>query len=95
MTESEDKNNIHVIAELNCGTKVEAVQPHRGMNLSFTFTPKQGIAVTDFADLKNGVLNIRMTEESLVGLYQLLRLIADPAARPKKPKSFFEELFQV
>lgn len=86
-----DENYLYIKAELQCGTQVEAVQPHRGMNLKFTFTPKPGVPVADFADLKNGVLNVRVTEESLVGLYQLLRLMVDPIKKPKQ-KNFWQEL---
>lgn len=88
---SNDPNYLHLIVTLDCGTKIEVTQPHRGMNLNLTFTPKSGITVSDFADLKDGKLNIRVTEESLVGLYQALRLLIEGQTK----RSLLERLFKI
>ena len=90
MSENSDPNFLHIKAQLDCGTEIEITQPERYMNISFT--PKQGTTVAEFADLKNGKLNVRVTTESLLGLYELLKLIVEPA--PKK-KTFLEEIFDI
>ncbi len=97
MTEQEaNQNYIELVVRLECGTQLEIIQPERGMNYTISATPKPGIAVNDFADLKNDKLNIRLTKESLIGLYQTLQMIVEPSASVlRKPKSFFRKLIEL
>lgn len=94
MTE-QDQNYTHILVQLMCGTMVEITQPKYGMNFTITATPKPGIPVEDFADLKNGKLNIRLTEESLIGLYQTLQMIVEPdRRRQQKRKSWLRRILE-
>ena len=77
-------NYMEVIATLKCGTGVRVYQRERGMIVEFEVTPPTGIPIEDTADIKDGKLNIRMTIESLIGLYQLLGLLTFPVPRHRK-----------
>jgi hypothetical protein len=96
MTEQEaqkDTNYTHLIVQLTCGTVLEITQPERYSNFTITAIPKPGIPIGDFADMKNDKLNVRLTEESLIGLYQTLQMIVDPRQK-QKTKSLLQRILE-
>jgi hypothetical protein len=69
-------------AELNCGAVVEVNLKEGTGIVEFGIEPAPGTKVEDFAYIRDGVLRVNMTVESVLGLYQLLTLMATP--RQKK-----------
>ena len=94
--QTQDQNCTHLLVQLQCGTMLEITQLERGMNFTLSATPKPGIPVHDFTDTKGDRLNIRLTEESLIGLYQTLQMIVEPkrSRRPKQQKSWFQKVME-
>lgn len=73
-------------ATLDCGSVVEMIQRERNMIMEFTVTPPPGIPITDTAQIKDGVLRINMTVESVIGMFQLLGIIVTGGQNRKRKK---------
>jgi hypothetical protein len=71
-------------AQLSCGATVDVVVKDGSLIVEFGITPAPETKVEDFAFIKDGVLRVNMTIDSLLGLYQLITLMITPS-RLKKP----------
>ena len=76
---------FHLKAELHCGAIIEFDQPERHMNMTITLTPPLGVPMSDIMQVKDDKLIIRSTVESMVGVYQIMKLMA---GEQKKKKLF-------
>lgn len=74
---------FHLEAQLSCGAVVEFDQPERHMNMTITLTPPSGISMSDVAQIKDNNLIIRSTIDSVVGVYQIMKLMAGEQKRKK------------
>lgn len=86
MTEYSELNTIfyhHTQARLTCGMRVEIIQRRPGMVMEFTITPPKGTKIEDSAYIKDGILQVNMTTDSFLGLFELLNMIT---GRPKRKK---------
>ena len=76
---------FHLKAQLQCGAIIEFDQPERHMNMTITLVPPAGIPMSDMAQIKDGKLIVRSTVETMVGVYQIMKLMA---GEQKKKKLF-------
>jgi hypothetical protein len=65
-------------AALDCGSKVKIFQRTIGVPWEIVVTPKEGTTVQDFCHIKEDKLCINLTQNSALGLYQLLTLLIHP-----------------
>lgn len=82
--DTQDTPFFHLKAQLTCGAVIEFLQPERHMNLTITLTPPVGIPIDDVAQIKDGKLVVRSTDESLVGVYQIMKHMAGDQVRPRR-----------
>jgi hypothetical protein len=84
----DNENHFHVKAQLTCGTWIEIIQRQRGNVLELTVTPADNTMIEDTAWVQGGLLHINLTTESIIGLYQLLRVILGQDRQYKRKKFF-------
>jgi hypothetical protein len=72
ISDDSEKPVFRIKAELMCGAIIEIVQSAPNMNLKITVDPPSGIAISDLANITDNKLNLRVTTEALLGLYQVL-----------------------
>lgn len=80
----DNDNHFHVRAQLTCGAWVDIVQRSPHNILELTVTPAEKTVIADTAYIKDGLLRINLTTESMIGLYQLLRMILGQDRKKKK-----------
>jgi hypothetical protein len=80
----------HIKAELPCGSLIEIIQHNPGGLFTIVLTTPDSIPISDAATIKDGSLTVRSSQDSLIGVYQLLRLLINPPA-PKK--TWWDKLF--
>jgi len=76
----------HVKLLMSCGAVVDVVQQEHGMNLELTVTPREGLPISDTAEIKDNKLIMRMTIESALDIQQLLDAMT---GRNRKRKKIF------
>lgn len=76
--------HTEIDADLKCGTRVYLIQREPGMIFEFEVTPPPGITIEDSANVKDGKLYVRMTRESMVGLFQLFYMVLFPGYKRRK-----------
>lgn len=76
-------SQFRVKAELECGAIVEVIQRQPNMILEVQITPKPGGLISDTAWIKDGKLQVNLTVESAIGLYQFLDFILTKRKRRK------------
>jgi hypothetical protein len=82
----DNENHFHIKAQLTCGAWLEIIQRQRGNVLELTVTPADGTKIEDTAWVSNGILRINLTTESMIGVYQLLRVILGQDKQYKRKK---------
>ena len=84
----DSENVFQVKAQLTCGAWIEIIQRQRGNVLELTVTPADNTKIEDTAYIKGGLLRVNLTDESLIGLYQILQLILGQDRQYKRKKLF-------
>jgi len=81
----DNDNHFQVKAQLTCGAWVDIVQRSPRNILELTVTPADNTTIADTAYITgDGRLRINLTTESMVGLYQLLRMILGQDRKTRK-----------
>ena len=83
MTQDQKEMYFFIKAQLDCGAEIQIMQRQLGTPLEFIITSKSGTQIQDFARIHDGELRVNATTESVIGLYQLLRLVFNPLKKRK------------
>ena len=79
----------HVKLLMSCGAVVDVVQQEHGMNLELTVIPREGLPISDTAEIKDNKLIMRMTIESALDIQQLLDAMTGRNRKRKKILGLF------